>query len=85
MTAAGATSWQGFAEAILDQAMSRGLQRNRPKLHPISSLEYPLPAARPKNSRLAGERLRERFEIVLADWKQALAFCMRDEVLAETP
>lgn len=81
VTAAGATSWHGFAEAILDQAMSRGLQRNRPKIHPISSLEYPVPAARPKNSRLASERLRDRFGIVLADWKQALAFCMHDEAL----
>ena len=85
VTAAGATSWHGFAEAILDQAMSRqGVQPNRPKIHPISSLEYPRPAARPKNSRLAGERLRERFGIALAEWKQALALCMQDMALTET-
>lgn len=84
VTAAGATNWFGFAEAILDQAMSQpSVQRTRPKIHPISSLEYPRPAARPKNSRLAGERLRERFGIVLADWKQALALCMQDTALTE--
>jgi dTDP-4-dehydrorhamnose reductase len=83
VTAAGATSWHGFAEAILDQAMSQGLQRNRPKVHPISSLEYPTPATRPKNSRLAGERLHARYGIALAEWKQALALCMQDETLAE--
>ncbi len=84
LTAAGATSWYGFAEAILDQAMSRGLQRNKPKIHPILSLEYPRPAVRPKNSCLAGERLRERFGISLANWQQALALCMQDETLSET-
>ncbi|MBI2715630.1 MAG: dTDP-4-dehydrorhamnose reductase [Rhizobiales bacterium] len=85
MTAAGATSWHGFAEAILDQAMSRqSVQLNRPKIRPISSLEYPRPAARPKNSRLAGERLRARFGIALADWKQALALCMQEMALTET-
>jgi dTDP-4-dehydrorhamnose reductase len=85
VTAAGATSWHGFAEAILNQAMSRqGAQPNRTKIHPISSLEYPRPAARPKNSRLAGERLHARFGIALAEWKQALALCMLDKALTET-
>jgi dTDP-4-dehydrorhamnose reductase len=84
VTAAGATSWCGFAEAILDQVMPRpGAQRNRPKIHPISSLEFPARAARPKNSRLAGDRLHERFGIALADWKQALALCMQDVALTE--
>ncbi len=83
VTAAGSCSWHGFAEAILDQAVSRGLQRKRPKIHPIASSEYPRPAARPKNSRLACERLRERFGIALADWRQALALCMLDEALIE--
>jgi dTDP-4-dehydrorhamnose reductase len=84
VTATGATSWCGFAEAILDQAMSRqGMQRKRPKIHPISSLEYPRPAARPKNSCLSGDRLRERFGITLADWKQVLALCMQHEALTE--
>ena len=83
MTAAGSTSWHGFAEAILDQAVSRGLQRKPVKIHPISTSEYPRPAARPKNSRLANERLRKRFGIALADWKQALARCMQDQALIE--
>jgi dTDP-4-dehydrorhamnose reductase len=84
LTAAGATSWSGFAEAILDQAMGReGVRRNRPKINPIASSEYPRPAARPKNSRLAGERLRERFGITLPEWQQALAVCMQDEALTE--
>ncbi len=85
MTARGATTWWGFAEAILDQALLReGLLRNRPRVRPIASSEYPRPAARPKNSRLAGDRLRERFGIALAEWHQGLALCMQDEALAKT-
>lgn len=84
VTAAGATSWHGFADAILEQARSRpGAPPNRTEIHPILSAEYPRPAARPKNSRLAGERLRQRFGIALADWKQALALCMQDMALTE--
>jgi hypothetical protein len=50
-----------IAEAVVDQAMSRpGKERDKPKIHPIVILEDLLPAARPKNSRLARERLLER-------------------------
>lgn len=83
VTARGATSWCGFAEAILDQAMVRqGLLWDRPMVHPIASAEYPQPAARPKNSRLAGEQLRQRFGITLAEWQQGLSLCMQDEALS---
>jgi dTDP-4-dehydrorhamnose reductase len=78
VVAGGSTSWCGFAEAILDQAMGRGLLRKRPKLRPISSSEYPRPAARPRNSRLAGARLRARFDITLPEWQQGLALCIQE-------
>jgi dTDP-4-dehydrorhamnose reductase len=84
VTAGGATSWCGFAEAILDQAIGNGLLNRRPKVHPIASSAYPLPAARPMNSRMAGERLRERFGIALAEWQQGLSLCMQDEALVGT-
>jgi dTDP-4-dehydrorhamnose reductase len=78
VAAGGSTSWWGFAEAILDQAMGRGRLRRRPKVRPISSSEYPRPAARPRNSRLAGARLRERFGITLPEWQQGLALCVQE-------
>jgi dTDP-4-dehydrorhamnose reductase len=78
MSAGGATSWCGFADAILEQAMEHGLLQNRPKIHPIATSQYPLPAARPKNSRLGCERLRKRFGLALAEWQQGLALSMQD-------
>src|SRR4029077_13051731 len=75
LTASGATSWHGFAQAILEGAIHDALLSpgRAFRLVPIASEEYPLPAARPKNSRLAGDRLRDRFGIALPDWKQGLA------------
>ena len=80
LTAAGATSWLGFAEAILDQAERHiGVREN--KVRPISSLDYPGPAVRPKNCRLAGDRVRARFDITMAEWKRALTRCMQNKIV----
>lgn len=80
LTASGATSWYGFAKAILEDAQRHGLlsAQHVPHLKPIPSEEHPLPAARPKNSRLAGDRLSKRFGIVLPAWKQGLALCIAE-------
>ena len=83
VTAAGETSWFGFAQAIIDYAMSAKAGGNRPKIHPISSLEYPTAAARPKNSRLAGDRVGRRFGIALMDWNSALKTCMQKTTFPE--
>jgi dTDP-4-dehydrorhamnose reductase len=81
LVARGATSWYGFAKAILDNANAHDLLRNKPKVHPIASSQYIRPAARPKNSCLSSERLRARFGLALAEWEEALSLCMQDESL----
>ena len=68
LTAQGQTTWHGFADALLDQAAKK------PVLVPISSEEYPVPAARPANSRLSCAALMERFGH-LPDWRDALRLC----------
>jgi dTDP-4-dehydrorhamnose reductase len=78
LTASGATSWHGFARAILDDAMHHGMLQRLPHLKPISSEDYPTPAARPKNSILAGERLRKRFGLKVPDWRQRLSACLEE-------
>ncbi len=86
LTASGATSWHGFAGAILEGATRHALLGGRaPRLVPVASEDYPRPAARPKNSQLSGERLRERFGIALQGWEEGLGQCldeMREEVAA---
>jgi len=83
VTAAGETSWFGFAQAIMDYAMTAKAGGNRPKIHPISSFEYPTAAARPKNGRLAGDLVRRRFGIALMDWNSALKTCVQKTTFSE--
>lgn len=68
LTSQGATTWHGFADALLDQAPKK------PVLVPIGTSEYPVPAARPANSRLSCVALMERFGH-LPHWRDALALC----------
>ena len=69
-SAAGRTSWYGFAQAIFEAAP--GLQR-RPRLVPIPTSEYPTPAKRPANSVLSSERLARAFGVRIGDWREGLA------------
>jgi dTDP-4-dehydrorhamnose reductase len=72
-TASGSTTWFGFASAIFEQAP--GLAR-RPRLRPLATADYPLPAPRPAWSVLDCSRLQERFGISLPGWREALSECL---------
>src|SRR5690606_18022915 len=61
LTAAGQTSWHGFAEAIVDEAHALGLLARRPRVVAIASADYPTPARRPAYSVLDTAKLRRDF------------------------
>jgi dTDP-4-dehydrorhamnose reductase len=67
MTAAGATTWYGFAKAIF--ARAAGV---KPNLIPITTADYPTPAARPANSVLSNDKFVATFGFRLPDWEQQL-------------
>ncbi|MFC4160979.1 dTDP-4-dehydrorhamnose reductase [Chitinimonas lacunae] len=69
----GNTSWFGFAEAIFRLAAAAG--DKVPNVAPIASEAYPTPAKRPKNSRLALNKLQETFGLTPPHWEEALALC----------
>ncbi|PYE16635.1 dTDP-4-dehydrorhamnose reductase [Paraburkholderia silvatlantica] len=73
-TASGATSWHGFAQAILTREMGD----KAPKVTPIPASEYPVPAKRPANSRLSGRKLADVFGLQLPHWEEALFLCLED-------
>jgi len=85
LTSAGATSWHGFAAQILDGARECGLLpvERAPRLVPVTTQEYPRPAARPKNSRLAGDLLKQRFGLALPPWQECLSRCLEEIRTAE--
>lgn len=78
LTAAGQTSWHGFAEAIFDQAVAAGLLARAPRVVPITTADYPTPAKRPAYSRLSVDKLQNDFDIVLPQWEAGL-----QQVIAE--
>ena len=77
VTAAGRTSWHGFAQRILAQARL-GAEARFKTLHAIPTSEYPTPAARPRNSLLSNAKLAEEFGIQLPPWDAALSLCLSD-------
>ncbi|WP_155740747.1 dTDP-4-dehydrorhamnose reductase [Burkholderia territorii] len=73
-TAAGATSWHGFAEAIFAATM----REQAPKVVPIPARDYPVPAKRPSNSRMAHDKLTKTFGLRMPAWDDALRLCLSE-------
>jgi dTDP-4-dehydrorhamnose reductase len=76
-TNSGYTSWFGFAQEIFKQREAR-TGAATPKLIPIKTEEYPLPAPRPRNSRLSNEKLVGQIGKRLPSWQDALHAVMNE-------
>lgn len=77
LTAAGETSWYGFASAIVDEAHALGLVPRKPRVAAIPTSDYPTPARRPAYSVLDTTRLKNDFGIVPSDWRVGLQATLR--------
>ena len=71
LTAAGATSWHGLATYAIARARGRGasLKVDPARISPIATEAYPLPAKRPKNSRLDTSKLAGALDLQLPHWQ----------------
>jgi len=71
LAAQGETSWHGYAQYILNVAKESGvsLKAGPDEVHPIPTEAYPLPARRPRNSRLSVSKLTRLFRVHLPDWR----------------
>jgi dTDP-4-dehydrorhamnose reductase len=80
VTNSGSTSWHGFATHIVEWARAHNvaLKASPESVMPISTEEYPLPAVRPKNSRLDTRLARETFDLTLPPWQDSI-----DSILAQ--
>ena len=78
LAAAGETSWHGYARFVIDEAHALGLALKVTDIAPIPTSDYPTPARRPLNSRLDTSRLRERFGLVLPDWRSGVRRMLRE-------
>jgi dTDP-4-dehydrorhamnose reductase len=78
LTAAGSTSWHGFASEIFRQWHELNDEARVPKVSPITSSEFPTAAQRPANSRMCCTRLQQRFGIMPPPWQQTVRLCLEE-------
>jgi dTDP-4-dehydrorhamnose reductase len=78
LAAGGATTWCGFARAIMARATAAGLIARAPEVAAIATSEFPTKARRPAYSVLDTTRLRGTFGVDLPAWETGL-----DAVVAE--
>ncbi|MFU7527421.1 dTDP-4-dehydrorhamnose reductase [Qipengyuania sp. ASV99] len=76
---AGAASWYDFAVAIAEEALTLGLIARIPAIKPITTAEYPTPAARPAFSLLDCRATRDLLGDVPAHWRANLREMLRQE------
>lgn len=81
LAASGETTWHGFAQLVLTHAQRSGvaLKVTADRIAPISTDAYPVPAPRPRNSRLALEKLENTFNLKMPLWEQGVQR-MLDEI-----
>ena len=75
LSAAGSTTWFGFASALL--------QGDRVRVTPIATTDYPTPARRPAYGVLDATHFARTFGFGLPDWQTLLHECLRSD--AEPP
>lgn len=82
LTATGETSWYEYAAFIVDHLRARGVSLSIPGSAAITPVATaPVAPARPRNSRLATEKLIKIFALELPDWRTDAAACL-DEIIA---
>jgi dTDP-4-dehydrorhamnose reductase len=71
LVAAGETSWHGYAQFVIAEATKSGatLKVKAEDVGAIPASAYPVPAARPQNSRLNTNKLRDFLNIQLPSWQ----------------
>lgn len=80
LVARGEASWHAFASEIFHQAIAAGepLAISPEAVSAIPTRDYPTPAVRPLNSRLAVDKLETALGITLPDWQTQLALTLEE-------
>lgn len=79
LTMRGETSWYDFAKRIVELICHN--QKNGRygcDIKSIKSINYPTPAIRPKNSRIAINKIEKKFQLKMPEWEKALALCIEE-------
>ena len=68
----GECSWFDFGSEIVK------ISRMSCIVNPIKTIDYPLPAKRPKNSILDKRLISEEFDLNIRHWKESLKNCLEN-------
>lgn len=80
LTAGGSVSWHGFASAIIAAAQKHDMPIKCREVIPITTADYPLPAPRPANSRLANGKIAKQYGLQLPEWNRCMHLCLAEFV-----
>lgn len=72
LASAGDVSWHGYAQFIIDFAKAQGEILAVNAVLPIPTSAYLTPAARPLNSRMDTQKLRDTFSLHLPNWQRGV-------------
>ncbi|MEQ8409948.1 MAG: dTDP-4-dehydrorhamnose reductase [Erythrobacter sp.] len=75
----GVASWYDFAVAIGEEALAAGLIERVPAIRPISTTDYPTPAARPAFSLLDCRATRDLLGAPAVHWREQLRAMLKEE------
>ena len=85
LVSSGEATWHSFAQYIIGQALDMGenLKTLPNAVLPISTVEYPVPATRPKNSRLSTVKLQDTFSLHLPQWETYVDRMLNEIIIKE--
>jgi dTDP-4-dehydrorhamnose reductase len=83
LVAAGECTWHEYARFVIDRAAQLGvpLKASAEQVKPIPASQYPTPAKRPANSRMATTRLEQTFGLKMPPWQHHVTRLL-DEICA---
>lgn len=77
-TGAGVASWYDFAVAIAEEGRIAGLIERDVLIKPLTTLQYPTPAARPHYSVLELTNTWDRLDLTAAHWREDLRTMLKE-------
>jgi len=72
LSAAGETSWYGYASFVIDAARNAGMPIKTTAIEAVPTSAFPTAARRPLNSRLNTNKLRNTFDLHLPHWQSGV-------------
>lgn len=85
LVAGGETTWCDYARFVVSEAraLGRSTKLSPDSICTIPSCQYPVPAKRPSNSRLATDKVRTTFDLELPNWQSGVRHILQ-QILVES-